>query len=111
MNYALQAVHFGPLFTRFGQRYFPRHEAQRIRLSGRIFTVAGLHAGAPAGDQGHWPVSALLGIVDSEELPADLCSYIEQDIDDKQFSFVSTAEAFRVGIPVLASKNPPTQMA
>ena len=59
----------------------------------------------------HWPVSALLGIVDSEELPADLCSYIEQDIDDKQFSFVSTAEAFRVGIPVLASKNPPTQMA
>ena len=59
----------------------------------------------------HWPVSALLGIVDSDELPADLCSYIEQDIDDKQFSFVSTAEAFRVGIPVLASKSPPTQMA
>lgn len=59
----------------------------------------------------HWPVSALLGVVDCEELPADLCSFIEQDIDDKQFSFVSTAEAFRVGIPGLASKNPPPQMA
>ena len=55
----------------------------------------------------HWPVSALLGIVECAELPPDLCSFVEQDIDEKQFSFVSTAEAFRVGIPVLASKNLP----
>ena len=54
----------------------------------------------------HWPVSALLGTLDGDELPSALRRYVEQDIEEKQFSFVSTAEAFRVGLPVLASKDP-----
>jgi hypothetical protein len=56
--------------------------------------------------EAYWPVSAILGIVDCDKLPADLCAYITQDIDTQQFSFVSTAEAFRVGLPLLASEHP-----
>ena len=54
----------------------------------------------------HWPVSTILGIVDCAELPTDLCAFITQDIEDKQFSFVSSAEAARVGLAELAAKNP-----
>ena len=57
----------------------------------------------------HWPVSALLGTLEGDDLPGELRRHVEGDIDEKQFSFVSTAEAFRIGLPVLASKNPPNR--
>ena len=54
----------------------------------------------------YWPVSAVLGIVDCRELPGELCDRILDAIDAKQFAFVSMAEAFRVGLPTLASMRP-----
>jgi hypothetical protein len=57
-------------------------------------------------NEAYWPVSAILGVVECDELPGDLCGYITKDIKSKHFSFVSTAEAFRAGLPTLATKNP-----
>jgi hypothetical protein len=59
----------------------------------------------------HRPVSSLLGVVDCDKLPSDLCQQVEQDIEEKQFSFVSMAEAFRSSLPVLVSLNPPPEKA
>jgi hypothetical protein len=53
-----------------------------------------------------WPVSAVLGIIDCRELPDDACDRILGDIDAKQYSFVGTLEALRMGIPTLASLRP-----
>jgi len=54
----------------------------------------------------HWPVSAAFGIIDCRQLPNEACDRILADIDAKQYSFVGTPEALRLGIPVLASLRP-----
>ena len=54
----------------------------------------------------YWPVSSVLGIVDCRELSEEACTRILEDIDAKQYSFVGSAEALRLRIPILASLRP-----
>lgn len=54
----------------------------------------------------YWPVTTIIGVVDSDDLPAELAARIAEDVEAVQFAFVNTAEALRANLPTLAAKHP-----
>ena len=54
----------------------------------------------------YWPVTSIIGVLDCDELPPDLCQRVTEDVEARHYAFVSTAEALRANIPTLAAKHP-----
>lgn len=53
-----------------------------------------------------WPVTSIIGVLDCDDLPTDLCERVNADVEDRQFSFVATGIAIQARIPTLAAAHP-----
>ena len=53
-----------------------------------------------------WPISQMLGVIECDDLPADVCAWVSEDIEALNFSFVATATALRAWLPTLAAQHP-----